>query len=323
MVKLGWTAVPIPEAYGGGGLTLAEVVPIVEQMGRNLMASPFVSTTLATQALMVGGRPDQCERLLPPLASGAIGALALMEVDGGWDLSAISAAAKPSGPDKLVLSGRKILVADAAAADFILVSVRHAADPNLVILSRGAAEQRLRREIIVDETRRSFSLDLDGLEVLAADMLDPSRGHAALAHLHLCANLLGAAEMVGGTQAVIDGTLEYLKTRKQFGRLIGSYQALKHPMVEAYIGYEQARSHLYAAAHNFGLQGVGEIAVRMAKARADTAFAFASDRAIQFHGGSGFTYDCDAQLYRRRSIWYASQHGDAAYHKNKLAALIL
>jgi acyl-CoA dehydrogenase len=94
-------------------------------------------------------------------------------------------------------------------------------------------------------------------------------------------------------------------------------------VVEAYVRYEQARSHLYSAAHCFGEQGTGEIAVRMAKSTADWAYAFASDRAIQFHGGFGFTYDCDAQLYRRRAIWDAAQSGDGAWHKKRLAELLL
>jgi alkylation response protein AidB-like acyl-CoA dehydrogenase len=121
--------------------------------------------------------------------------------------------------------------------------------------------------------------------------------------------LLAAAEMCGGTYSVVDYTLDYLKTRKQFGKLIGGYQSLKHTMVDAHMGYERARAHLYSAAFLFGQQGEGEVAVRMAKAEAEEAFAFAADRAIQFHGGYGFTYDCDAQLYRRprdlerRALW--------------------
>ncbi|GIR10230.1 MAG: hypothetical protein CM15mP21_4920 [Hyphomicrobiales bacterium] len=127
-----------------------------------------------------------------------------------------------------------------------------------------------------------------------------------LAHIELAASLLAAAEMCGGTYSVIDYTLDYLKTRKQFGKLIGGYQSLKHTMVDAHMGYERARAHLYSAAFLFGQQGEGEIPVRMAKAEAEEAFAFAADRAIQFHGGYGFTYDCDAQLYRRRAIWNAA-----------------
>ena len=117
--------------------------------------------------------------------------------------------------------------------------------------------------------------------------------------------------------------IEYLTTRKQFGRPIGSYQALKHPLVDAHVGIEQARSHLYAAAHTFLKGETGEIAVRMAKAQAGPALAYAADRAIQFHGGFGFTYECDAQLFRRRALWCETQYGDALDQRRKLAALIL
>jgi alkylation response protein AidB-like acyl-CoA dehydrogenase len=193
-----------------------------------------------------------------------------------------------------------------------------------VLIDRAAlGPDALRREVIIDETKRACSLSLDGVEVPAANLLDQDRAGAALHHIHLTANLLAAAEMCGGTQSVIDYTLDYLKTRVQFGQLIGAYQALKHPIVDAYVSYEQTRSHVYSAAHCFGEQGVGEIATRMAKAQADTTLSFAADRAIQFHGGFGFTYDCDAQLYRRRAIWHASQYGDAAWHKAKLADLLL
>jgi len=135
--------------------------------------------------------------------------------------------------------------------------------------------------------------------------------------------LLGAAELTGSCQSCIDYTVEYLGTRKQFGKLIGAFQALKHPTVDAFVDYQKSRSLLYAAAFNYGQQGQGEIAVRMAKSKAIDAAAFAADRSIQFHGGFGFTYDCDAQLYRRCAIFHASQHGDARYHKQKLAQLLL
>jgi alkylation response protein AidB-like acyl-CoA dehydrogenase len=117
--------------------------------------------------------------------------------------------------------------------------------------------------------------------------------------------------------------VDYLKTRKQFGRLIGSYQALKHPMVDALLMLDAARSHLYYAAGVIGQGAEGEIAVRMAKAAAGEALAFAADRGIQFHGGFGFTYDCDAQLYRRLGLWGEARYGDAAWQRAKLAALLL
>jgi len=153
--------------------------------------------------------------------------------------------------------------------------------------------------------------------------MDVSKTNTALDKIHLAGNLLGASELTGSGQACIDYTVEYLGTRKQFGKAIGSFQALKHPTVDAFVDYQKSRSLLYTAAFNFGKQGEGEIATRMAKAQADKAASFAADRSIQFHGGFGFTYDCDAQLYRRRAIFHASQYGDARYHKKKLAELLL
>lgn len=323
IADLGWLGVAIPEEYGGVGLGLAEVAPVMEQMGRFMLASPFFATTLAAQALLAGGTEDQKKAYLPRLAEGAVATLALAEADGAWELEAVSAHAAPEG-DALRLSGTKHFVCDAGAADVFVVSVLYEQKPTLALVEAAVLPKgALRRETIIDETKRSYALTLDGVVIPQALLLDTDKATAALAHVHLAANLLAAAEMVGGTQAVIDYTIEYLTTRKQFGKLIGSYQALKHPTVDAFLQYEQARSHLYSAAHCFNEQGTGEIATRMAKAQADVAYSYAADRSIQFHGGFGFTYDCDAQLYRRRAAWHASQYGDAAYHRKKLADLLL
>ena len=133
---------------------------------------------------------------------------------------------------------------------------------------------------------------------------------------------IGACSLGGATEA-FETAKEYVHTRKQFGRLIGSYQALKHPTVEAHVAMEQSRSHLYAAAHCFEKPQEGEVAVRMAKAQVGPALAYTSDRSIQFHGGFGFTYECDAQLYRRHGIYGEVRFGDAAYQRRRLADLIL
>jgi acyl-CoA dehydrogenase len=323
MGELGWLGIAIPEDFGGSGLSLAEVVPVVEQMGRRLMIGPLISTTLAAQALVVGGTEAQKRNVLPRLAEGVAATVALAEPDFDWEPDTVSCQALETEGGQLVLRGQKVLVCDAGIAQWIVASVLYRNAPAMVLIPRSALpEGALRREIVIDETRRSFALNLDGVSVSKDDLLDLDLAATTLTHLHLAANLLGAADMIGGTQACIDYTVDYLKTRTQFGKLIGSYQALKHPTVDAYCRYEQARSHLYAAAHCFGEQGVGEIAVRMAKAAADGAYSFASDRAIQFHGGFGFTYDCDAQLYRRRAIWHAANYGDASFHKAKLAKLL-
>ncbi len=322
IAKLGWLGIAIPEEFGGAGLSLAEAVPVIEAMGRYLLAGPFIPTTLAAQLLCDGGSDAQKAAWLQKIAGGAIATLALSEPDGRWDDTEIAATAVKNA-DGYRLSGVKTFVGDAAQAEIILVSVKLDDAPALMLVEKSALpETALRRETIIDETRRSYELTLDGVTAPASALMDQDRAAMALERLRLAATLLGTAEMVGGNRAVIDYTIDYLTTRKQFGKTIGSYQALKHPTVDAYTMFEQARSHLYAAAHCFNEQGTGEIATRMAKAQAEKSLSYAADRAIQFHGGFGFTYECDAHLYRRRAIWHASQFGDAAWQKEKLAALL-
>ncbi|WP_300531973.1 acyl-CoA dehydrogenase family protein [Maricaulis sp.] len=321
--EMGWLGIAIPENYGGVGLSLAEVVPVAEAMGRYLLNTPFVSTTLAAQALLSGGSEAQKQARLPRLAAGEAATLALLEAESDWDISAPVSTAAPAG-DAIALSGRKRLVADAGEAALIIVSVTHEGGPALVLLEAGdIPDGALRRETIVDETRRSFELTLDGIELPADRLMPDASAAATLAHIQLSGNLLAAADMAGANLSLIDYTLDYLRTRTQFGKPIGAYQALKHPMVDAYVLYEQARSHVYSAAHCFDRQGEGEVATRMAKVAALEAYSQAGDRSIQFHGGFGFTYDCDAQLHRRRAIWHGAQTGDEAHHKRVLAELLL
>lgn len=322
IAELGWLGIAIPEEFGGVGLSLAEAVPVTEQMGRAMLATPFVSSTLATQALLVGGTAQQKQLVLPRIAKGSAATLALIEADSDWNLSGVSASAVATG-DQLALSGTKRLVLDAAAAQWIIVSVKYDGALAFVLLdAKQIPRAALRREVIFDETKRSYELTLDGISVPQSALMDGDKARETSDRIERAGNLLLSAENVGACAACIDYTIDYLKTRKQFGRTIGSYQALKHPTVDAYVSYEQARSHLYAAAHVFNDQGAGEIAVRMASAQSLKALSYAADRSIQFHGGFGFTWDCDAQLYRRRAAFNAALFGDEAWQRKKLAALL-
>ena len=322
IAELGWTGIGIPEAFGGIGLSMAEIVPLVEYMGRALMRTPYVASVIAAQALLKGGTQAQKEKLLPLLAGGKVAVLANCEDHADWNMENIACTATAEG-DTLKLSGTKYLVPHAREADYALVSVAYEGAPALVIVEAAQLDgAQLMREKIIDDTHRSYKLKLDGLEIAKDALMDVGLASETLAHIELTASLLLAADMCGGAYACIDYTLGYLKTRKQFGKLIGSYQSLKHTIVDAHQAYERARSHLYSAAFLFGQQGEGEVAVRMAKAEAGDAMSFAADRSIQFHGGFGFTYDCDAQLYRRRAIMGCALHGDARYHRRKLADLM-
>ena len=321
--ELGWLAVAVPEEFGGTNLSLAEVVSIVEPMGRHLAGTPFVSTQLFIQALLAGGSAEQKGELLPKICEGAVGAVALFERDGDWDLENIDAAATIEG-DKVRLSGTKTLVCDAGTAEYFLISVQLAGAPALAILSAtDLPRERRRRETVIDETRRSFTLDLSGVSIPRSALITGDNAKAALKAIRDAALLLSSAEAAGGIAGTLELIVGYLNDRKAFGRKIGSYQSLKHTCSDILIGLERTRSHVYHAASLIAAGENAEIALRMAKVEAGDSFVFAGDRSIQFHGGFGFTFDCDGQLFLRRALWLQYAFGDAAHHRRRLADMLL
>ena len=323
MASLGWLGISIPESYGGSALGLGEVVAVAEPMGRHLLPSPFFATTLAARLLMAGGTKEQKEAWLPKINEGSIATVALHEPHGDWDLENLTCRAEEK-KGEMILSGQKSFVMDAAAAEMIVISLLFEGAPAcLLIESASLPEGALSREIVIDETKRSYGLNLEGIRVPASQLLERDKTKDALKDLHHAALLLLSAEMCGGLSGTLDITVDYLNTRKQFERFIGAYQALKHPTVDMLTGWDMARSHLYYAASKPGGTEGAMIAARMAKAAASDAFAFGTDRAIQFHGGFGFTYECDAQLYRRRAFWGEYLHGDAAWQRALLAKSLI
>jgi alkylation response protein AidB-like acyl-CoA dehydrogenase len=321
IAELGWLGIAVPERFGGSGLSLADVTVIVEPMGRHLAGTPFVSTQLFTQALLAGGSDQQQRDILPKICGGSIGSVALFESDGDWNLDHLECSAVIAG-DAARLSGTKTLVCDAAVADFILASVSLDGAPALAIV-KAEDLPRKTRETVIDETRRAFRLDLNGVNVPVSSLITDEKARAALKAIRDCALLLASAEAAGGIAGALDVIVEYLNARTAFGRKIGSYQSLKHTCSEILIGLERARSHVYHAASLVAAGEDAEVALRMAKVEAGDTFVFAGDRAIQFHGGFGFTYDCDAQLYLRRALWLQYAFGDAAHHRRRLADLLL
>lgn len=323
LAELGWLGLAIPASYGGAGLRVGALASVAEPMGRYLLASPFMATTLAAQALLAAGSEAQKQRILPGLAAGdAIAGIALSEPHGSYELSRPRARATRSAHG-LSLTGVKTLALDAQNADYVIASLSLEGAPALVLLEAAALRGRMRAETLIDETRRSARIELTGLELAPDAVLDGGDGGSALAHVARVAWLMLAAEMAGGAQGVLQLTVEYMKTRKQFGKAIGSYQALKHPAVEILCALEQGRSLLYHAATAFdGPDPTRELALRMAKAQLGETYCHAADRAIQFHGAIGFTYECHAQLFLRRAQWAQHSFGDSAHHRTQLAALL-
>ncbi|MBL4679510.1 MAG: acyl-CoA/acyl-ACP dehydrogenase [Pseudomonadales bacterium] len=323
MVELGWLGISIPEKYAGLGLGLGEVVPIVESMGRNLMVSPFLASTLATQVLVHGDNENLKNKYLPNIVNGSIATLAIQELEGAWDINLNEALGKREG-ELITLSGTKFQVLDLDVAEIVIISIL--LDKQVVLICIDQKEippENIKREIVIDETRNSFSLDLNGLKIQSSALVKLKD----LKVIEQSALLLLSAEMCGGLASTLNTIIDYLNTRKQFDRLIGSYQALKHPTVDILLALEALRSHLYYTAGQFGdgdsSDGDLEVALHMCKALASESFAYAGDRCIQFHGGFGFTYECDAQLFLRRAIWSQYQFGDEKYHRQLLAKLLL
>ncbi len=323
MRDAGWCGLAIPEDYGGDGFSLSDLVPIVERMGRALLASPFVPTQIAAQALLEVEASDEPAGWLAQIAGGATATVAFVGPGGDWNLLAPEGAEATVSGDAVELAGTRCLVQDLAVADYVVASVLAEGEPALALFTKAdLGESRRQRETVIDETRCCYRLDLDGLEIPRGRLVVGEEAERALLAARDAALLLYSAEACGGIAGVLDVVLEYLKSRQQFGRLIGGYQALKHPTVDILTGLERARSHLYHAATVFGTSRA-EVALRMAKAEASDSFVFAGDRAIQFHGGFGFTYACDAQLFLRRAMWSQFQFGDAQHHRKHLAGLVL
>ncbi|MDC0088438.1 acyl-CoA/acyl-ACP dehydrogenase [Porticoccaceae bacterium] len=327
MVALGWTGIAIPEQYGGFAMGLGSTVPVVESMGRSLLGTPFIATTLAAQAVLRGGSEAQRKKWLPAIVEGTVGSMALLDnEDWGAKLCGVSATESSDNNNSgILITGKKLLVADATVADFFVVSINHCGNPALAIVEASQlGADAISANTLIDETKRAATVDFSGVTI-PADALLPN-SEQALNDVRLIGALLTAAEATGTSAATLDCIVSYLTSRIQFGRLIGSYQSLKHPTVDILLQMDSARSLIYHAATVLDEGPVSEdaeIACRMAKAQATETLLFAGDRAVQFHGGMGFTYDCDAMLYIRRAQWAQHQYGDAQHHRLHLAKLLL
>ncbi|MEQ9463934.1 MAG: acyl-CoA dehydrogenase family protein [Haliea sp.] len=327
VVDMGWPGMALPEAVGGSGLGMGAVVPVMEAMGRSLLGGPLLGTVLAGQLLWRAAADpapsgSTCETVLVALAAGAPAAVAVLD-NHDWGASRIRC---ELGTDN-VLQGVKQQVMEAASAEWFVVVAQRAGEPVLALVPAADLGAGGRRDhTLIDCTRRAQAIDFSGVRVPEDAVLRGPRVASALRDFRLLGALLVAAEAGGSAAACLDTTVDYLKTRKQFGKLIGSYQALKHPCVDILVGIDSARSFVYHAATLLTageLDRDAEIACRMAKAQATETLKYASDRAIQFHGGMGFTWECDAQLYVRRAQWSQQAFGDAQHHRKRLAQLLL
>ncbi|MFC7339798.1 acyl-CoA dehydrogenase family protein [Saccharopolyspora griseoalba] len=317
--QIGVAALAVPEQYGGAGFTSLETHLVLEVLGAALTPSPLLgSGVLATQALLLAAEPGDCERLLPALAAGErVAALAWADAAGRWRLDGSDVRATGTD-DRWRLSGSARLVLDGSAADVLLVVATTPAGPGLFEVAPGTAGVTRTPTPALDPTLRFATVELDDAPAAALAL----EARAALARLSSVAAVAVTALQVGGAQRALDDTVAHLKEREQFGRPLGSFQALKHRVADVLVSVETARSVSWAAAWAAARNApdLGEEAAR-AKAWCGEAFEHAAGEMIQLHGGIGITWEHRAQLYFKRAHATAHLFGSAREHLRALAPI--
>ena len=317
--ELGLTAIHIPEAYGGGGFGQADLAIVLEEMGRGLLCAPYLSTVLASNAILNAGTEAQKKALLPALASGEKTAtLAISEDSGRNDAAGVTMAATPSGA-AWRLEGSKSFVLDGHTADLIVVAARQPGTGGEIGLSffvvDGKSPSLERRPLkTMDETRKLARLTFNAVE---AQLLgEAGKGAAALALTMQQAAVLLANEMVGGAERLREDALAYVKMRMQFGRSIASFQTTKNKAADMLVDVEMAKSAAYyaAAALDEGDDDLAAVA-SLVKACAAEAYLQTAIHAVQMHGGIGFTWDNDTHLWFKRAKSSEILFGDANEHR--------
>jgi alkylation response protein AidB-like acyl-CoA dehydrogenase len=320
--QLGLQSLIIPEEFGGSGFTYVELIIVLEEMGNVLLCAPFFSTVALAANALLTSRDDAAKKdLLPGLASGeTIGTLAVTEDNGRWDFEGIALAATSTG-DGWGLDGHKSFVIDGHSANLVLVVGRTAAGLSLFAVEGDAPGLTRTSLPTMDQTRKQARLVFEstparliGTEGGAADGLTKTLDLAAVAL---------AAEQVGGAQHCLDSSVEYAKTRIQFGRPIGSFQAIKHKCADMLLEVESAKSAAYYAGWA-AAEDSDELPVvaSLAKSYCSEAYFHAAAENIQIHGGIGFTWEHDAHLYFKRAKSSELLLGDPTYHRELLAQRI-
>lgn len=329
MADLGWLGLAFPEEYGGQGLGFVDLTVILEEMGAALLPSPFLSSILlAGQTILIGGSEAQKQTYLPKIADGSlIVTLAMTEPSGRFDAEGIADVTATPDDDGFSISGTKLFVPDAHVANLMVVAARtkDAGDKSFGVSlflvdsnSPGISTTLLKT---MDQTRKQCEVVFDNVKVGRDRLLGMvDMGWPVLHKVLNIATVALCAEMIGGAQRVLDISVAYAKERVQFGRPIGSFQAVKHKCAEMMLQVESAKSAAYYAAWAVD-EDVPEapLAVSMAKAYCSDAFRNTAGEGIQVHGGIGFTWEHDMHLYFKRAKYAEFTFGDPTYHRELVA----
>lgn len=326
LVDQGWTGLIFAEEDGGLGLGMVEMAVAFEEMGRALLPGAFLSTVaLAGSLIEKACSPEYRATRLQAICEGQSKAtVALLEESANWNPDAVTMTATPvEGGYRL--TGEKLFVSDASAADCIVTVV--GAGPGLVLafVDAKAPGVTIKPMPGLDATRSLSAVEFNDVMVNTEDvMADSAKARAAIEHALDVATLALSAEMVGGMQWLLEASVEYAKTRKQFGKPIGQFQAVQHHCANMLLMTESARSAVYYAAWVMGNDPEqAPLAVSMAKAYASDGYREVGNLAVQVHGGVGFTWDESVHFYYKRAKASELMFGDATYHRERIASLVI
>jgi alkylation response protein AidB-like acyl-CoA dehydrogenase len=311
LVHQGYTGIIFPEAYGGVGLGKVELMLLMEEAGRALLPGPFFSTVaLAGSVLDAVASPTHKQKHLAPICRGdARTTVAVLESNASWNPRDVQLTASNGK-----LTGEKYFVSDAAVADFIIVIAHN----GVFVVDSKAPGLKISPMNAMDLTRKLYVVEFN--DTPAEEIGTTSN----LARAFDVAAAALSAELVGGMQRTLDITVEYAKTRKQFGKPIGTFQAVQHQCADMYLETESARSAVYYA--GWALEensSDAAIAVSIAKMYASDAARTVGNRGIQIHGGMGFTWENDVHLYYRRAKASETAFGDATFHRERIASVVI
>ncbi len=320
---MGLPGIAVPEEFGGAGAGMAELAVVFEQMGAALLCSPFFATVaLAVSALLTSGDRDAMVKLLPGFVDGSTTATLILNGElGPWNPESVTLAAR-NAPEGFVVNGDAPMVLDGHTADVVLLAARTEAGFSLLAVESGAPGLHRERLAGLDRTRRIARLRFE--EVPATLIGTDGAGAAALARTSDLALVALGAEQVGAAQRCLDMAVEYAKNRIQFGRPIGSFQAIKHRCADMLVAVEGARSAAMHAAEVADAPDSSElpIAASVTKMACSEALLQAALDSMRVHGGIGFTWEHDAHLYVRRAKASQLMFGTPDMHAQRLANLI-
>jgi alkylation response protein AidB-like acyl-CoA dehydrogenase len=326
--ELGWLGLVIPEETGGSGLSYVDLVLVLEEMGSVMLPSPFIWTVMFAEAIKRAGSTGQKRSYLPKIASGKLFAtVAWQEPSGSWSPDGIAMTAKAEGTG-FVLDGVKLFVNDGHIADYLLVPARSSGRGEdgitLFALDGKLAGITATPLKTMDQTRKLTELKFSGVKANADDIVGSvGGGWKTLAEVLDRGKVMLAAEMMGGAQKVLDMTVDYAKVRVQFGRPIGSFQAVQHKCANMMVDIEGAKSAVYYASWAVSNDHPeAALASSVAKAAASDAYRRVSAEGIQLHGGIGFTWDHDLHLYFKRAKSAEFTFGDGAWNRELIAQAI-